>query len=79
MTAHTCRYKRPARGAVAGNLSRIMVSLPPDDMRRLTWLAERRKIPVARLLRIAVWAYLLPIAPDADAAAESRGVISSRD
>ena len=50
-----------------------MVSLPPDDMRRLTWLAERRKIPVARLLRIAVWAYLLPIAPDADAAAESRG------
>jgi uncharacterized protein YfaQ (DUF2300 family) len=66
VTAHTCRFKSPAQGARAGKMARIMVSLPPEDMRRLTWLAERRKLPVAKLLRIAVWAYLLPIAVDAD-------------
>jgi hypothetical protein len=66
VTAHTCRFKSPAKGARAGKMARVMVSLPPEDMRRLTWLAERRKLPVAKLLRIAVWAYLLPIAVDAD-------------
>ncbi|MBS0219159.1 MAG: hypothetical protein JSR91_00305 [Proteobacteria bacterium] len=67
MTAHTCRYKRPAKGARTGNMVRIMASITPEDMRRLTWLANKRQVPVAKLIRDAVWAYLLPIAADADA------------
>lgn len=66
MTAHTCRYRREAQGAVAGKMRRVMVSVPPDDMRRITWLARKRKVPVAKVLRDAVWAYVLPIAADAD-------------
>lgn len=42
------------------------MSLPPDEMRRLVWLALRRGVPVAQVLRDAVHAYLLPIRADAD-------------
>lgn len=68
MTYHATR-----KGCAEGSLSvddkspRIAVSLPPDDMRRLAWLAAKRGVPVASVLRDAVWAYLLPIAIDADA------------
>lgn len=68
MTAHAVR-QRAGRGASIGKMARIMVSVPPEDMRRLTWLAGQRGVPVSKVLRDAVWAYLLPIAPDADRAA----------
>jgi hypothetical protein len=50
-------------------MSRVMASLEPDDMRRLCWLAKKRRVPVSKVLRDAVYAYLLPIRADADAAA----------
>lgn len=68
MTAHTVR-KKAGKGAECGQMVRIMVSLPPDDMRRITWLAQKRNVPVASVLRDAVWTYTLPIAIDADKAA----------
>ena len=46
----------------------ISVTLPPEDMRRLKWWAAKKGLPVASILRDAIWAYLLPIAGDADAA-----------
>ncbi len=66
MTGHANRQSA-GKGASIGNLVRIMVSLSPDDMRRVSWLAQRRKHPVAKVLRDAVYAYMLPIAADADA------------
>ena len=71
MTYHATR-SRPASGSTGSNpfgqkLSpRISVALPEDDMRRLTWWAAKKGKPVAAVLRDAVWAYLLPIAADAD-------------
>lgn len=70
MTVHTCRVNRTAKGARSGKMTRIAVSLEPDDMRRLTWWAAKNKVPVSSVLRNAVWAYLLPVAADADAAHE---------
>lgn len=69
MTVHTIRRK-PATGSQAKRMGlvRIMASIPPDDFRRLTWLAAKRKVPVSNVLRDAVYAYLMPIAPDADRA-----------
>ena len=61
MTAHTVRLKRKAKGARAGNMVRIMASFEPADFRLLQALANKRKIPVSRVLRDAVWAYLLPL------------------
>ncbi len=69
MTVHLTRTSRRAAGAPVGNMKRIAVSLPPDDMRRLTWWANKHGVPVSNVLRNAVWAYLLPIAADADRAA----------
>jgi predicted transcriptional regulator len=66
VTAHTCRYKRTAKGALVGKMSRVTVSLEPEDVRRLAWLADKRKVPVASVLRDAVYAYMLPIMVDAD-------------
>jgi len=68
VTAHTCRFKKPAKGAKVGKLVRVAVSLPEEDMRRVLWLAEQRKVPAAKILRDAVWAYMLPIRTQADAA-----------
>ena len=74
MTAHTRRFKSPAKGSRTGKMVRVMASLAPDEMRRLTWLARQRKVPVAKVLRDAVFAYMLPIAPDADRAAGLKAV-----
>jgi hypothetical protein len=41
-------------------------SIDEKDLRRLTWLAAKRGKPLASVIRDAVWAYLLPIAADAD-------------
>lgn len=71
MTYHKSR-KRPASGSARTNASgnklspRISLALPEDDMRRLNWFAAQKNKPVAAVLRDAVWAYLLPIAADAD-------------
>lgn len=75
MTYHATR-SRPAVGsrrtnAMGQKLSpRISVALPADDMRRLTWFAAKKGKPVASILRDAVWAYLLPVAADADKEAQ---------
>jgi hypothetical protein len=61
MTAHTVRTKRKAKGACAGNMVRIMASVDSADFRLLQALANKREIPVAKVLRDAVWAYLLPL------------------
>jgi non-ribosomal peptide synthetase component F len=42
----------------------ISVDLPTDDLARLTWWAEKKGVPVAVVLRDAVWAYLLPVRDD---------------
>ncbi len=73
MTLHTVRVRRTARGARAGRMTRVMASLEQADFRRLAWLARQRKVPVAAVLRDAVWAYLLPIAADADRATSGGG------
>ncbi len=39
-----------------------------SDVRRLRWWARTAGKPLAAILQDAVWAYLLPIAADADAA-----------
>lgn len=74
MTFHSIRAKA-AQGArtrhpVNGQKRspRIMVTLDEADFRRLTWWAAKKGKPVAAVLRDAVWAYLVPIAADADAA-----------
>jgi len=78
MTYHTTRSK-PAAGSTGNNplgqkLSpRIAFSLPEDDMRRLTWWSAKKGKPVSAILRDAVWAYLLPIAADADKEAKDEG------
>ena len=71
MTVHATRTKRQAQGAKTGNMVRVMCSLDPDDMRRITWWANKKGVPVAYMLRLAVWAYLRPIAEDADRAARA--------
>ena len=63
MTAHTIRTKRTAKGARTSNMVRIMASVEAADFRLLQALAKKRKIPVSRVLRDAVWAYLLPLKP----------------
>lgn len=71
MTYHT-RRKKPGAGTTGSNPNgqrlspRIAVSLPADDMRHLHWWAEKKGLPVAAILRDAVWPYLLPVAADAD-------------
>lgn len=67
MTAHTIRLKRKANGAKCGHMLRVMASLDPEDFKRLKWIADRRQVPIARVIRDAVWAYVLPIKTEADA------------
>jgi hypothetical protein len=73
MTFHSRRRKpgkvtKPTNELGHDMSPRIAVSLPEDDMRRLVWYANKIGKPVAHLVRLAVWAYLLPIASDADKA-----------
>jgi len=47
---------------------RICVTLDADGFRRMAWLARKRGVPMNAVLADAVYAYVLPIAADADAA-----------
>lgn len=47
-----------------GKSPRIVVSLPPADMELLTWWAAKKGVPVATVLRNAVWSYLQCVRPD---------------
>lgn len=47
---------------------RICVTLDADGFRRMAWLARQRGVPMNAVLADAVYAYVLPIAADADAA-----------
>lgn len=64
MTAHTIRTKRTAKGARAGRMVRVMASVDPADFAILQELAAKKQIPVAKVLRDAVWAYVLPLKAD---------------
>lgn len=62
MTFHTNR-RTPAQGARCANKgrtrnSRIVVTLPNDDMACLCWWAAKKGVPAATVLRNAVWSYL---------------------
>lgn len=46
---------------------RICVTLDAAGFRRMAWLARKRNVPMNTVLQDAVYAYCLPIAPDADA------------
>ena len=46
---------------------RICVTLDADSFRRMAWLARKRGVPMNAVLATAVYAYVLPIAADADA------------
>jgi hypothetical protein len=45
---------------------RICVTLDADGFRRMAWLARKRGVPMNTVLADAVYAYVLPIAADAD-------------
>lgn len=45
---------------------RLAVSFNADDFRRAQWFANKRGIPLAEVIRLALWAYLVPVAADAD-------------
>jgi len=66
MTAHQIRLKRPARGHAAKAMVRIMASFSPLDFARLQAMAAERKVPVAKLMRDVVVAYLKDDRPGAD-------------
>lgn len=66
MVFHTSRLK-PACGSTKNGINkrgrperspRIALSLPADDMACLVWWAAKKGVPVASVLRNAVWAYL---------------------
>lgn len=65
VTFHTTRQSS-ASGSTAGTATspRIAVSLPPEDMACLTWWAAKKGVPVADVLRSAVWSYLMPVRAD---------------
>jgi hypothetical protein len=66
VTFHTTSARRQVKGPKCpgrqngAKSPRIAVSLDRVDFDSLTALAARKKIPVAQVLRDAVWAYLLP-------------------
>ena len=66
MTFHTRSVRQRVKGpkcpggANGSKSPRLAVSLDRVDFDSLTKLAEQKKIPVAQVLRDAVWAYLLP-------------------
>jgi len=66
MTAHTVRLKRPATGHTDKALVRIMASFGPLDFALLQAMAAERKVPVAKLMRDVVVAYLKDDRPGAD-------------
>lgn len=74
MTFHTTRLKRLAKGTARTNdeghglTPRISVGFEERDWKRITWLAAQQQVPVASIIRDAVYAYCLCIAPEADAA-----------
>ena len=61
MTAHAFRRKRLAKGSTSSKtLSRLAVSLPPEDMALVTWFADKKGVPAAQVLRWCVEAYFKP-------------------
>jgi hypothetical protein len=78
MAAHRGRFHGARKGRARGgqatgvngraNSPRIAVTLNDVEFRRLSWLAAKRGVPVAAVIRDSIFAYLLPIAADADAA-----------
>lgn len=62
MTFHS-RSKRKVKGHGPNRFARsprIAVSLDPVDHHNIVWLAEQKGIPVAHVIRDAIWAYMLP-------------------
>jgi hypothetical protein len=57
----------PLYDGVEDGPRRICVTLDADGFRRMAWLARKRGVPMNAVLADAVYAYVLPIAADADA------------
>lgn len=64
-TSKTANGHKPT----ANGSPRLAVSFDADDFRRAQWFADKRGIPLAEVIRVALWAYLLPVKADADRAA----------
>ena len=69
MTAHKTRAKtasgsRIARKGAGPKMVRIMGAFPEADWKCLQHVARLKKLPVAQVLRDAVWAYSLPCRAD---------------
>lgn len=67
MTFHASRLSaKRARGSAPGDCvsPRIAVSLPEADMACLCWWAAKKGVPVATVMRNAVWAYLQCVRAD---------------
>lgn len=71
-TSYRRRHKHgqgsPLYDGVENGPRRICVTLDADGFRRMAWLARKRNVPMNAVLADAVYAYVLPIAADADAA-----------
>lgn len=61
----------PLYNGVTDGPRRICVTLDADGFRRMAWLARQRGVPMNAVLADAVYAYVLPIAADADASPPS--------
>lgn len=61
MTFHSTSDRKP-KGSVTGDQKspRLAVSYDPEDMEVAVWLAEKKGIPLAQVMRDALYSYLLP-------------------
>lgn len=71
MTVHKVRVKVANGSKIASKgtrkvpaLVRIMGSFPAEDWKCLVWLAKKRGVPVANVLRDSVYAYVQCIRAD---------------
>ena len=53
--------------------ARLAVAIRPAELRLVKRLARQWRVPVADVLRLAVWAYVLPLAPALKAPLELPG------
>ncbi len=56
--------KKGTRSFNMPRMVRIMGSFPAEDWKCIVWLAKKRGVPVANVLRDAVFSYVMPIRPD---------------
>lgn len=65
----TRKRHRVAKGValykgVKNSPRRIIVTMTPDDWRCMSYLAEKRNVPMQQVMQDAIYAYCLPIRAD---------------